>query len=81
MSSRVLEMEKTHIVYKFYERKNVETDEFFYAHRIKNVPVILVFNKGRVVARYEGAWEIATILKGIKTKEEQSWYPSWLRLW
>ncbi len=83
MSGRVLEMGKTHIVYKFYERNNAETDEFFRTYNIKDVPVILVFNNGKVVRRLEGDWEIWQVLRGVKTRAEQSsnWYPSWLKLW
>ncbi len=86
MSGRVLEMEKTHIVYKFYEgdrAANVEDDKFFLSNKIIYVPVIVVFNQGKEVKRYTGIESIEKILVGVKTKKVQrgSWYPDWLKLW
>lgn len=86
MTSRVMDMEVDYIVYKFYEGDRAtsrDTDAFFTFNQVGKPPVILVFNKGKLVQRHTGIVEASVILKGVKTRKEQEQtpYPDDVRLW
>ena len=78
MAGRVNEMQKTHIVYVFYRGESPETYKFWTANKIVRPPVIVVYDKGKPVARYEGLQATEHVLKGVKTRKEQRpWYKLW----
>ncbi len=86
MTGRVMDMEADYITYKFYEEDRAtsrDTDDFFTFNLIGTPPVILVFNKGKLVQRHSGIVESEVILKGVKTRKEQEQtpYPDHVRLW
>lgn len=84
MTSRVLDVQKTHIVYIFYqEDERKDTQDFFHEMKIKDVPTIVIFNRGKEVRRHTGIVPADTVSAGVKTskQQEESWYPDWLRLW
>lgn len=86
MASLVMGMESDYIVYKFYEEDRTasrDTDDFFTFNSVGKPPVILVFNKGKLVQRHSGIVESEVILRGIKTRKEQEQtpYPDDVRLW
>lgn len=84
MTGRVMGMESEYIVYKFYEEDRAtsrDTDDFFTFNRIGTPPVILVFDKGKLVQRHLGIVDVVVILKGVKTRKEQEGYPDDVRLW
>lgn len=74
MTGRVVQIEKEYIVYKFWGNDrlgNPDTDKFFQEHKVKMVPMILVFDKGKVVKRFEGIVDMSIVTKGVKTKNDQ----------
>jgi hypothetical protein len=82
MAGRVKEMVKMYIVYTFYRGESTETNKFWVVNKVVKPPVIVVYDEGKPVARYEGIQDTTRILGGVKTKREQKkWYPDWLKLW
>jgi hypothetical protein len=80
MTSRVLELEKKYIVYKFYEDDkylDFQLTKFFRDLKITEVPVLLVFNNGQEVKRYPGIVELAMVTAGVKDKAQQQTPYDW----
>lgn len=76
MTTRVGDLAKKYIVYKFYE--DVDS-EFFKKQKVKEVPVILILKQGKVVKRFEGIVDSKKIVESVKTRRQQNapWYKLW----
>ena len=78
MTSRLVDLARTYIVYNFFEGDSKDKS-FFKEMKVIDVPTVIVFQGGKETKRFTGIVESAKIVKGVKTYKEQKepWYKLW----